>query len=205
MERSAGLSPRVRGNRSCASSSERKCRSIPACTGEPVGLAGVALGFQVYPRVYGGTPAGGWRHLAGYGLSPRVRGNPLDLEIPGGRVGSIPACTGEPRSWPTSTRLRGVYPRVYGGTNAGLDGYNDGDGLSPRVRGNRILFHCPNVLNRSIPACTGEPIVHRPHPHRTGVYPRVYGGTPVRRWSSKDSCGLSPRVRGNRRDGEPAV
>ena len=74
-------------------------------------------------------------------------------------------------------------------------------GLSPRVRGNPYLDRSQPPNRRSIPACAGEPLQCRP-PGRCGrVYPRVCGGTlPPRPWTP-DCCGLSPRVRGNRRPG----
>ena len=75
---------------------------------------------RVYPRVCGGT--------AGYdgvsdrvkGLSPRVRGNQIVGVVSGGAVGSIPACAGEPRAICRICTLPRVYPRVCGGTAAGM-------------------------------------------------------------------------------------
>ena len=59
VERSAGLSPRGRGNLPALRSSLRLSRSIPAWAGEPAQrLPGVSRP-QVYPRVGGGT----WLHL----------------------------------------------------------------------------------------------------------------------------------------------
>ena len=53
--RTAGLSPRVRGNRPSLSTSFSAPGSIPACAGEPrPRLPGAALP-RVYPRVCGGT------------------------------------------------------------------------------------------------------------------------------------------------------
>ena len=91
-----GLSPRVRGNHG----DRAVVRHVP----------------RVYPRVCGGTAAG--RDPAGQdvGLSPRVRGNLLGIDSQIPRLGSIPACAGEPRPQVTRTVHRGVYPRVCGGT-----------------------------------------------------------------------------------------
>ena len=92
----AGLSPRVRGNPDAECAGAGRCRSIPACAGEPGGVNTRGQSAAVYPRVCGGTfltrPSLGTMS----GLSPRVRGNPsgADLRIPD--VGSIPACAGEP-------------------------------------------------------------------------------------------------------------
>ena len=70
-------------------------------------------------------------------------------------------------------------------------------GLSPRVRGNRIAHESQTPKPRSIPACTGEPTIRGFTYKRPRVYPRVYGGTPDARAGTAPSQGLSPRVRGN--------
>ena len=155
----------------------------PPCTGEPTGLSTESGRSPVYPRVYGGTQTRNATAWGLIGLSPRVRGNQLvrrcSSEFTGlsPRVtirgtflgGSIPACTGEPSCTNVGCR---VYPRVYGGTHAGLRSlYRQIEGLSPRVRGNRDRA---NELGQgSIPACTGEPRDKL----SCKVYPRVYGGT----------------------------
>ena len=72
-----GLSPRVRGNRGCLILVDGEERSIPACAGEPAGTITVQNEYRVYPRVCGGTAFGVVNYAAAYGLSPRVRGNPL--------------------------------------------------------------------------------------------------------------------------------
>ena len=70
-------------------------------------------------------------------------------------------------------------------------------GLSPRVRGNQVIPHVVNQVNRSIPASAGEP-EHRSNPRRAcAVYPRECGGTERRRREKSCELGLSPRVRGN--------
>jgi len=50
-------------------------------------------------------------------------------------------------------------------------------GLSPRVRGNLIPDLQGMTHVRSIPACTGEPVVCGVETDFYAVYPRVYGGT----------------------------
>ena len=70
-------------------------------------------------------------------------------------------------------------------------------GLSPRVRGNRLL---PNPLwsrRRSIPAGAGEPSVPAMVRSITAVYPRGCGGTFEVEGGLIETKGLSPRVRGN--------
>ena len=131
----------------------------------------------VYPRVCGGTvPEYAWQQLEG-GLSPRVRGNPFRAGGGPGGKRSIPACAGEP---PPPAREPGagrVYPRVCGGTPAPRVDNLHTEGLSPRVRGNPIRrLKCP-VLQRSIPACAGEPRTAASSGAGRRVYPRVCGGT----------------------------
>ena len=53
-----GLSPRVRGNPFQIGATISASGSIPACTGEPDQSTDRRPGYQVYPRVYGGTPLG---------------------------------------------------------------------------------------------------------------------------------------------------
>ena len=91
-------------------------RSIPACTGEPENEQSPQAGVWVYPRVYGGTEMKAFRQPWRNGLSPRVRGNLLVHGLYAGVDRSIPACTGEPVCGNMSTNVKGVYPRVYGGT-----------------------------------------------------------------------------------------
>ncbi len=193
----SGLSPRVRGNRPAPLSGSAPGRSIPACTGEPHQPSTVQHHTGVYPRVYGGTT----RPLSSYriwpGLSPRVRGNRRDLARPALGLGSIPACTGEPRAVFGSRKDRRVYPRVYGGTSTPDVSSKSCGGLSPRVRGNPIVAAIRQALIGSIPACTGEPAHRAPARRLVAVYPRVYGGTTQGPIMLSDQEGLSPRVRGN--------
>ena len=75
-QRSAGLSPRVRGNRDALLPGCPRLRSIPACTGEPYRSYEGVRRVRVYPRVYGGTGDEEDEAQDQEGLSPRVRGNP---------------------------------------------------------------------------------------------------------------------------------
>ena len=193
-----GLSPRVRGNRGVAQRAGDALRSIPACAGEPVMVKCDFRGVQVYPRVCGGTYAQ-YQHSAGFdGLSPRVRGNLISFLRAVVVVRSIPACAGEPTWCVIGATELAVYPRVCGGTAPGGRGIDEGLGLSPRVRGNRVRRTRRLSKRRSIPACAGEP--QRPGPSATvkRVYPRVCGGTVAQVPPAGRSEGLSPRVRGNR-------
>ena len=91
------------------------------------------------------------------GLSPRVRGNRDFAGSAVNRVGSIPACAGEPNMDGTSDWVGGVYPRVCGGTRPAIPPERDVNGLSPRVRGNLSCAAADGSGSRSIPACAGEP------------------------------------------------
>ena len=70
-------------------------------------------------------------------------------------------------------------------------------GLSPRVRGNHSLFAVGELVDRSIPACAGEPNLMQLISSKVKVYPRVCGGTECPLVGNKSDNGLSPRVRGN--------
>ena len=114
--RTAGLSPRVRGNLVIVVRSGVGVRSIPACAGEPRVLAHYRKNHQVYPRVCGGTPVASSAVVRVAGLSPRVRGNRSSSPARRRRPGSIPACAGEPRTGMAGMPAHRVYPRVCGGT-----------------------------------------------------------------------------------------
>ena len=193
-----GLSPRVRGNQRA-----RKCRrsqegSIPACAGEPTPIRPQTESRRVYPRVCGGTTYDETYNKIRTGLSPRVRGNRKGRCARMARLGSIPACAGEPAiPLPVSPSQR-VYPRVCGGTVRLPRSTRSRRGLSPRVRGNLALAHGSRDRAGSIPACAGEPEVSMPGKKDNRVYPRVCGGTGgLDAWKERQQ-GLSPRVRGNR-------
>ena len=87
--------------------------------------------------------------------------------------------------------------RVCGGTDVAPRGQVFDQGLSPRVRGNRISISHELDFIGSIPACAGEPQSSSPAKRAQKVYPRVCGGT----WTTTEKLarmmGLSPRVRGN--------
>ena len=93
-----GLSPRVRGNLQLPDKGVVLWGSIPACAGEPSVLAQGAGDQPVYPRVCGGTLQYANGRRAIFGLSPRVRGNPILGSSPRSLSRSIPACAGEPKT-----------------------------------------------------------------------------------------------------------
>ena len=86
-----------------------------------------------------------------------------------------------------------------GGTSAPRAAVHELSGLSPRVRGNLEGQLLVGVVDGSIPACAGEPLLYPILPLTDGVYPRVCGGTAHRKSTPSAHMGLSPRVRGNRR------
>ena len=89
-----------------------------------------------------------------------------------------------------------VYPRVCGGSQAERKAAALDAGLSPRVRGKRLWGWAGCENRRSIPACAGEATAYQEPLGRTGVYPRVCGGSGIHSFSVKAQAGLSPRVRG---------
>ena len=194
---SRGLSPRVRGNPSPILFPKLLLGSIPACAGEPFSSVRPSRGYEVYPRVCGGTAMTWCGCGRPTGLSPRVRGNRHPRDRCAHLSRSIPACAGEPSTANRTPDPQAVYPRVCGGTHASNKKIGYDHGLSPRVRGNPSALEEANMANGSIPACAGEP--HRCC--RTGnnrrVYPRVCGGTAAGGTASTPNAGLSPRVRGN--------
>ena len=172
-----GLSPRVRGNPLQYRQHHLYVRSIPACAGEPCPHSATGRPPRVYPRVCGGTQRMDGRRHTARGLSPRVRGNPVQRVFTAVPTGSIPACAGEPPRWSPTTPRTTVYPRVCGGTARALANWLRCGGLSPRVRGNLIVGGDGDVFGGSIPACAGEPPPLPPSTAGAAVYPRVCGGT----------------------------
>ena len=184
-----GLSPRVRGNLTDEIPAIETARSIPACAGEPHLHPLPAVARRVYPRVCGGTSLEESRAFVAKGLSPRVRGNPDQMDQAYVDDRSIPACAGEPRCRIPGQAPQQVYPRVCGGTSSSGSTRSLINGLSPRVRGNLVSGLSPRVRGNQIRSFHLFDLLT--------VYPRVCGGTGVVSMSITHSIGLSPRVRGN--------
>ena len=145
---------------------------------------------------------GGTRHHCGTdrvstGLSPRVRGNLPPPKRKKARSRPIPACAGEPLSAARGTPTYPAYPRVCGGTRSGRGFGERSTGLSPRVRGNRLVCRVRHEIPRPIPACAGEPTASSLRTSPSEAYPRVCGGTVRNHLLHSPHIGLSPRVRGN--------
>ena len=153
-----GLSPRVRGNQPLAGGSPAGWRSIPARAGEPRIPSRPVCPNGVYPRACGGTAVRSSAPVCPWGLSPRVRGNRSVAASKPLHHGSIPARAGEPQFCTLRQSSSTVYPRACGGTNARFLFPQEGDGLSPRVRGNPQTEAAWLEQERSIPARAGEPV-----------------------------------------------
>ena len=193
----AGLSPRVRGNRSFEMSARNQNGSIPARAGEPARQCRQPTRQWVYPRACGGTHVEAGACFFWRGLSPRVRGNQRIMSDTEKAVGSIPARAGEPLRVPTLCGARRVYPRACGGTIVSMSANLLSLGLSPRVRGNLRSIDAPFWAPGSIPARAGEPLSSSHHGFVSWVYPRACGGTSTEDTGVRVFGGLSPRVRGN--------
>ena len=172
-----GLSPRVRGNQAPALRRVVVARSIPAGAGEPPGSGGRKSRCGVYPRGCGGTAWVATSVFTSWGLSPRVRGNPLKCVHSCVMRGSIPAGAGEPLPLTSVRTDTTVYPRGCGGTTSARWTTCTLRGLSPRVRGNRVLAAQLVNCTGSIPAGAGEPLDRRGRAGHGKVYPRGCGGT----------------------------
>ncbi len=198
-----GLSPRVRGNHLVDLSGDAPWGSIPARAGEPLPIGKAGCIGWVYPRACGGTGIITLSEARTAGLSPRVRGNPMPWAHLGPHPGSIPARAGEPMIWLVSPARPVVYPRACGGTNYEPGGTFAARGLSPRVRGNPDDPRRADGRGGSIPARAGEPISKGAAQAVSEVYPRACGGTRYLPCYSFGYQGLSPRVRGNRKQDLP--
>ena len=192
-----GLSPPVRGNHIGGIIRIRSRRSIPACAGEPPPYGRDSSVIGVYPRLCGGTLRPELLQVADVGLSPPVRGNRPGVRPNHPKSRSIPACAGEPGKASPRPGPPAVYPRLCGGTGPWPRAALAGLGLSPPVRGNHPEAVRNSASKGSIPACAGEPRGSARKPRKGPVYPRLCGGTALRRHPSIILLGLSPPVRGN--------
>ena len=192
----------MRGNRLSFVAQPLLVRSIPAGAGEPGDFNVLWAECQVYPRGCGGTGEVAMWTLSWEGLSPRVRGNPMESNQRHERQRSIPAGAGEPSLHSLGSGRIPVYPRGCGGTSQILDFGHLGRGLSPRVRGNPRDRTPDLYRRRSIPAGAGESSTVAKAIHSVKVYPRRCGGTNMQESPAYFGRGLSPRVRGNLVDGK---
>ena len=139
------------------------------------------------------------------GLSPRVRGSPDVYRHVHRTRRSIPACAGEPEPRCRVKVEIEVYPRVCGGASPFALARTARKGLSPRVRGSRFHVRIESTPSRSIPACAGEPVSYMSGADAMKVYPRVCGGASRLSSCPRTVFGLSPRVRGSRRQNQKGI
>ena len=159
---------------------------------------------RVYPRVGGETSTRLTVSGRITGLSPRGRGNPVQIVRSNLDIGSIPAWAGKPAIRGNLLRVGQVYPRVGGETISCRLLRSRGAGLSPRGRGNRSNAVVIAEARRSIPAWAGKPYQPRAGAHGYSVYPRVGGETKREGREVWELKGLSPRGRGNHGRGTAA-
>ncbi len=134
---SAGLSPRMRGNRRVPGADSPLAGSIPAHAGEPQCVSRLPSWARVYPRACGGTSRVPAPRPVLTGLSPRMRGNHAVKATAPVLARSIPAHAGEPGHMSRPDHAPWVYPRACGGTADASRAAIPRGGLSPRMRGNR--------------------------------------------------------------------
>ena len=125
----------------------------------------------------GGTDVGSLNPVVNKGLSPRARGNLRRVVGNTPALGTIPACAGEPLKVLPTFLMKWDYPRVRGGTDAGILTQASGLGLSPRARGNQSKLVSLRTRLGTIPACAGEPVTFKMRRAGSWDYPRVRGGT----------------------------
>ena len=113
---------------------------------------------------------------------------------------SIPALAGPPQEKSTGGTKAWVYPRACGATRAHPPASSRSAGLSPRLRGHLLFALMLEPDDRSIPALAGPPSLTSPPIFAPRVYPRACGATVKGLVCDKPDEGLSPRLRGHRRD-----
>ena len=193
-----GSSPRVRGKRTSSPRCGIGGRIIPARAGQTTIPRAERFPKTDHPRACGANAVGCPRCRGVRGSSPRVRGKPHGLAIPGVQVRIIPARAGQTSppimvyGWPTD------HPRACGANWSMPDKYRGGFGSSPRVRGKPWRMSSSSPHSRIIPARAGQTdvrsvaqAVHADHPRACGANEPFHLSVPV-------VSGSSPRVRGKR-------
>ena len=130
------------------------------------------------------------------GPSPRVRGIRRQPSPAQPRLGSIPACAGNPRRADDVQPLSRVHPRVCGESIRASSMVPAAAGPSPRVRGIPVGERSSGHQGGSIPACAGNPVAFRYRRGKGEVHPRVCGESVGVTGKDTEDRGPSPRVRG---------
>ena len=192
-----GLSPRMRGNPEACGAAAGQFGSIPTHAGKPAARVVFFTASRVYPHACGETsPCTPWC-VSCAGLSPRMRGNRLQLvDCRHGR-GSIPTHAGKPGKHERLGICRRVYPHACGETHIAPTYNILSMGLSPRMRGNHVLRRARDAAEGSIPTHAGKPSCGCTERSTARVYPHACGETMVPPSATSRMRGLSPRMRGN--------
>ena len=135
-----GLSPRMRGNLPSFFSPPSAVGSIPTHAGKPSIFFQPSFGRRVYPHACGETHNPNWKEFYKGGLSPRMRGNRYQGPPTALRCGSIPTHAGKPAKAERDHLCGRVYPHACGETHGVYRCRCNGQGLSPRMRGNRFIL-----------------------------------------------------------------
>ena len=155
--------------------------------------------MQVYPRACGATARRGRPGKVRKGLSPRLRGHPNASTVNPRSLRSIPALAGPPFTPVVKTLSKRVYPRACGATVSAEAVFSMIGGLSPRLRGHPLRRALDEPALGSIPALAGPPHGEADRGRSGRVYPRACGATRKVRHRAALQRGLSPRLRGHRK------
>ena len=154
--------------------------------------------MTVDPRLRGGAVDVRDSLVGSLGRSPLARGSQGGQLYPRGLSRSIPACAGEPSSACVLRLFTPVDPRLRGGASKWLYLPAYKGGRSPLARGSPPAGSSWYAVERSIPACAGEPPGFAAPPRRPWVDPRLRGGAETGLRSTGARCGRSPLARGSR-------
>jgi len=172
---SAGRSPRARGNLVVGRHPKARLGPIPAGAGKPYRGPPRPTPLRADPRGRGETAALPSVTSRTAGRSPRARGNRATRLPRDDRHGPILAGAGKPPGMEATPPLATADPRGRGETCARGLPLREGDGRSPRARGNpRIAHDAPEVLG-PIPAGAGKPPLRRRSGGRRTADPRGRG------------------------------
>ena len=192
-----GLSPRVRGSHAYRAPKPSLRGSIPTCAGQPPASWPFQASAEVYPHVCGAAWSRNVICPIVLGLSPRVRGSPVESPKRIEASGSIPTCAGQPMSAVVLPPEPTVYPHVCGAAHITSGSATADQGLSPRVRGSLDQATWTDKGWGSIPTCAGQPATYFTEMRVTAVYPHVCGAANGATYTVDITNGLSPRVRGS--------